>query len=426
MAKLFSKYHSANNSFVAKGLCLALGFSLLAAGFCADTPQNILKGLLAYITCPDILITDYFVIGSVGAALVNAGLVTLISIALTVIIKTPYNGGTISMMFLMAGFSLFGKNPINILPFFLGVWLYAKVHRQPMARYTNAALFSTTLAPIASDLMLKSHEYMIIRLIIATACGAVIGYLLIPLAEHTFNAHLGYTLFNYGFAGGLMALIIASVTQGMGINIATVMIWHKGIPKSILIYLIALIAALMAVGCLLTHKGPSECIRILRHSGRAPTDFVITDGIGATMINMGAMGLISLSYVLLVGGDLNGPVVGAVLTAIGFGAAGEHPRNTIPIMLGVWIASHILIPSNTDPGMLLAALFGTALAPVAGQFGALNGVIAGFLHAAVVLVVGAPCGGYNLYNNGFAAGLVALVMVSMLQGISRRWRNTDR
>lgn len=223
-----------------------------------------------------------------------------------------------------------------------------------------------------------------------------------------------------------MALMIASVTQAMGGSIQTVMIWNKGVPKAILVYLIIVIVLLMVIGCILSHKNPLAYLRIMRHSGRAPTDFVITDGIGATMMNMGAMGIVSLGYVLLVGGDLNGPVVGAILTAIGFGAAGEHPKNTVPIMFGVWIASLVMVPNQTDPGMLLAALFGTALAPIAGQFGTVYGIIAGFLHAAVVLVVGAPCGGYNLYNNGFAAGLVALVMVSLIQGISRRWRNADR
>ena len=163
----------------------------------------------------------------------------------------------------------------------------------------------------------------------------------------------------------------------------------------------------------------------MRHSGRAPTDFIITDGIGVTMFNMGMMGLLSLGYVLAIGGDLNGPVLGAILTVIGFAAAGQHPRNCAPIMLGVWLASLVMVPSTTDPGMLLAALFGMSLAPIAGQFGVLYGVIAGFIHSAVVLVVGAPCGGYNLYNNGFSAGLVALVMLSLIQGFSKRWRHAD-
>lgn len=413
----FSDYHSHNNSLIARRLCIGLALSLSAAGFIIDTPQNILSGIIAFITCPDTLITDYFVIGSIGAALVNAGIVTFISIALTLVIKTPYTGSTIAMIFLMAGFALFGKNPFNILPFFLGVWLYAKRHGQPMARYTNAALFSTALAPVVSEIMLAWIEQPLLGLMAAIIDGAAIGFLIIPLAEHSFSCHMGYSLFNYGFAGGLIALIIASVSQGLGHPIETVMIWNEGVPASILNYLVGMIIVLFVGGALLTHRSPMEYLRVFRHSGRAPTDFMLTDGIGVTMMNMGAMGAVSLGYVLLVGGDLNGPVVGAVLTAVGFGAAGEHPKNTIPVMLGVWLASKVLIPLDTDPGMLLAALFGTALAPVSGTFGAFWGVVAGFTHAAVVLVVGAPCGGYNLYNNGFSSGLVALVMVSVLQGV---------
>lgn len=426
MTKLYDAVSVPNNAQIAKRMCFILALSLIVAGFALESPKNILDGLIAYILCSDILITDYFVIGSIGAALVNAGLVTLISIGLTLLIKTPYNGGTISMMFLMAGFSLFGKNPINILPFFLGVWIYAQAKGQPMARYTNAALFSTTLAPIVSDVLLKSPVHPLLSILLAIGVGTLIGYIIIPLAEHAFSTHMGYTLFNYGFTGGLMALMIASVTQAMGGSIKTAMIWHSGVPLSMLIYLIALIAALTGYGLVLCDFNLPAYWRLMRHSGRSPTDFVITDGIGATMVNMGAMGIVSLGYVLLVGGDLNGPVCGAVLTAVGFGAAGEHPKNTIPIMFGVWIASHVMVPTQTDPGMLLAALFATALAPIAGQFGWFYGIVAGFLHAAVVLAVSAPCGGYNLYNNGFAAGLVALVMVSLIQGISRRWRNADR
>ncbi len=414
-----------NNATIAKYMCVAFGVSLILMGFVCETPQNILIGLRDYILCEDILLTDYFVIGSVGAAFVNAGLVTLISIGLTLWIKTPYTGSTIAMIFLMGGFALFGKNPINILPFFLGVWVYAKVKGHPMARYTNAALFSTTLAPIVSDLLLNGSLPLFVRVIIATLGGALIGYLIIPLAEHSFSTHMGYTLFNYGFAGGLMALIIASCVQAMGGSIATNMIWQTGVPSEVLIYLILLILALTLAGLKLCGWNPLAYLRIMRHSGRAPTDFVITDGIGAAMVNMGAMGIVSLAYILLIGGDLNGPVVGAILTSIGFGAAGEHPKNTVPVIVGVFIASHIMNPSNTDPGMQLAALFGTALAPISGQFGPHYGVLAGLVHAAVVLAVAAPCGGYNLYNNGFAAGLVALVMVSMIQGVSKRWRSAD-
>ena len=415
-----------SNSDIARLMCLLLGIGLILAGFILEPPAVIWQGLISYVTCPDILITDYFVVGSIGAAFVNAGLVTFMSIGLVHATKTSYTASTVSAIFLMAGFALFGKNPVNILPFFLGVWIYCKVKKQRMSRYINAAFFSTALAPIVSDAMNNSAESIVLRLIAAVFSGACIGYIIIPLSERSFAVHQGYSHFNIGFAGGLLALVIASVAQAMGHPVDMVMIWNKGVPPLVLLFMLLLIFSLMFGGLWISKFDIKACLNIMRHSGRSPTDFIITDGIGVTMFNMGLMGAITLGYVLLIGGDLNGPVMGAILTVIGFASAGEHPRNGIPIMTGVYLASLVMRPSNTDPGMLLAALFGMSLAPISGQFGITYGIIAGFIHAAVVLVVGAPCGGYNLYNNGFSAGLVGLVMLSFIQGTSRHWRHTDR
>ena len=415
-----------SNSDIARLMCLLLGIGLILAGFILEPPAVIWQGLISYVTCPDILITDYFVVGSIGAALVNAGLVTFMSIGLVHATKTSYTASTVSAIFLMAGFALFGKNPVNILPFFLGVWIYCKVKKQRMSRYIHAAFFSTALAPIVSDAMNNSAESIVLRLIVAVFSGACIGYIIIPLSERSFAVHQGYSHFNIGFAGGLLALVIASVAQAMGHPVDMVMIWNKGVPPLVLLFMLLLIFSLMFGGLWISKFDIKACLNIMRHSGRSPTDFIITDGIGVTMFNMGLMGAITLGYVLLIGGDLNGPVMGAILTVIGFASAGEHPRNGIPIMTGVYLASLVMRPSNTDPGMLLAALFGMSLAPISGQFGITYGIIAGFIHAAVVLVVGAPCGGYNLYNNGFSAGLVGLVMLSFIQGTSRHWRHTDR
>jgi len=70
--------------------------------------------------------------------------------------------------------------------------------------------------------------------------------------------------------------------------------------------------------------------------------------------------------------------------------------------------------SPSDPGAILAALFGTTLAPIAGTFGPFVGILAGFIHLSVVMNVGFLHGGMNLYNNGFAGGIVAAVFISVL------------
>ena len=71
-----------------------------------------------------------------------------------------------------------------------------------------------------------------------------------------------------------------------------------------------------------------------------------------------------------------------------------------------------------DPSILLAALFGTTLAPIAGRFGWHWGVVAGFsAHSSAALTVGPVHAGLNLYNNGFAAGIVAAVLVPVITAI---------
>jgi len=51
---------------------------------------------------------------------------------------------------------------------------------------------------------------------------------------------------------------------------------------------------------------------IMRQPGQAPTDFVSTACIGPALLNMGLTGAMSMTYVQLVGSDLNGPTTGAI------------------------------------------------------------------------------------------------------------------
>ena len=69
---------------------------------------------------------------------------------------------------------------------------------------------------------------------------------------------------------------------------------------------------------------------------------------------------------------------------------------------------------------MLALLFSTTLAPVAGEFGVVAGIVAGYLHSSVALNVGIVYGGMNLYNNGYAGGIVAIFMVPVIQSVMDR------
>ena len=111
----------------------AYAILLALAGFVMDTPAGILRGLYTIITTEDALITDYVLVAGPGAALVNSAIVTAISICVLYAAGDTLNGMTLVEMGLMSGFSLFGKNFVNIWPILAGTWLYTRARRQPAA-----------------------------------------------------------------------------------------------------------------------------------------------------------------------------------------------------------------------------------------------------------------------------------------------------
>jgi hypothetical protein len=117
---------------------------------------------------------------------------------------------------------------------------------------------------------------------------------------------------------------------------------------------------------------------------------------------------------LIFGAQLNGIALAGIFTIMGFGSFGKHLKNITPIMIGSSLSAFFNVWDFTCPANTAAILFSTCLAPIAGQFGWHWGIIAGFLHVNVAMFVNEFNGGVNLYNNGFAAGFVAMFMLPLI------------
>ena len=76
----------------------------IVCGFILQPFSEIWPGMATLIKEPDFLITDYFVVGGVGAAFLNAGVLTLLSIALIYFLDMEMDGHTITSACLMFGF----------------------------------------------------------------------------------------------------------------------------------------------------------------------------------------------------------------------------------------------------------------------------------------------------------------------------------
>lgn len=392
----------------------------IIAGYFFQSPAEIVRGLIKLVVEPDFLITDYFVTGGVGAAFLNAGILTLISIATVYYLGMEIDGHTITSTCLMFGFSLFGKNVMNIWAILLGVFLYARYHKTSVSRYIYVGLYGTSLSPIITQVMQIGDLPLPFRFLLCMATGITIGFVLPPLATHVHFAHKGYSLYNVGFAGGIIATVVMSLFKSFGIVMESRLIWSTGNNTQFVLLLSILFGGMILLGYLSDHNVWKLYRDLLKCTGHGGTDYLKSRGGAVTLVNMGMNGLFVMWFLVLLGGDLNGPTIGSIFTVVGFSATGKHLRNVAPVMLGVWLASMAKQWSITDPSASLALMLSTTLAPIAGEFGVIAGIIAGFLHSSVALNVGIVYGGMNLYNNGFAGGLVAIFLVPVIQSIQDR------
>lgn len=392
----------------------------IMAGFFLQPVNEIIPGIMAIIREPDFLITDYFIVGGIGAAFINAGALTLISLAILYFLGMDVDGHTITSSFLMFGFSLFGKNLLNIWTILLGVVLYAKYHKTSVTRYIYIGFYGTSLSPIITQVMLTGQMPVLFRFVLCVFTGITIGFVLPPLCTHVHFAHKGYSLYNVGFGGGIIATVIMSLFKSFGITMESRLIWSTGNNPLFTVLLAVLFGGMIVTGFMTDKEVVKHYREIIKAHGLGGTDYLKTNGGPATIVNMGVNGLAATLFIVALGCDLNGPVIGSIFTVVGFSATGKHIRNILPIMFGVWIASWTKSWNITDPSATLALLLSTTLAPIAGEFGIFAGLLAGFLHSSVSLNVGIVYGGMNLYNNGFAGGLVAIFLVPVIQSIMDR------
>ncbi|MDR7857011.1 DUF1576 domain-containing protein [Tissierella sp.] len=392
---------------------------LIIIGFIVDSPKEIFKGLFDIIIAPDLLLTDYLAVGGIGATLLNSGLLKLLCISLIYYLKIPLTGPLIAATFTVSGFAFIGKNIGNVWPIIIGGLLYSNYKKINFRTIVTPILFSTTLAPAVSEIAfgLNVSHYISIPLGIAT--GILIGFVIIPISIHMSTFHGGYNLYNIGFTGGIIGTLLTSLIKGFGFSIRTQSIISTEYNGFVLGLLIFISSYYLLIGFIINNKSFKGYSKVLNHSGHSLSDFTETFGYGLAYINIGIMGFISILYVILVKGTFNGPIVAGIMTIIAFAALGKNPKNSIPILLGVYLATLLKIFDASSTSIIMAALFGTTLAPITGVYGPLAGIFAGFLHVSVVSNVIQVHSGLNLYNNGFAGGIVAAVLVPIFQTFSK-------
>ena len=400
---------------------LSVFFGFILFAFALEPPQQIFDGFMRILVSRSVLITDYIEVGGIGATLLNSAVVGTSAVLMLMFSRIKPNGAVIMGIWLSAGFAFFGKNLFNMIPLTIGVWLYAKYRKEPYANYGIASLLVATLSPAVSEISFLGIFSRPVEIIYGILLGFFIGFIFPVISKNTIRATSGYNLYNMGFAGGLISTVITSLLKSMGVEIHMEEIFSSGNNPILAMFLymtsISMIFCGLFMGSL--KENLRGFIEIFKTSGTLSSDYYAAYRNGV-YLNIGALCAFSTTLVLVLGADLNGPAIAGIFTIAGFGSFGKHLRNVIPIFTGAILSAYVNRWSPGHPLNVIAILFSTGLAPIAGDFGWRWGVIAGFLHLNIAMHIGFLTSGMNLYNNGYAAGFVAMFLLPVIMIFSKK------
>lgn len=438
---------------IIRRLCFAVSGSLLLAALAAAAYtgewRQVLPQFWRLLTSPSKLITDYFSLGGLSSAFLNAGLCGLAMAIIGTRVRKPMGPGVLTGFFLVIAHAFYGLNLLNLWPCFLGVYLYCRVRKLRFSLHFPTAMYATSLGPFISEMLFRyttpeqfdpaRPQITLAGVLLALVVGVAAGFL-IPAMLPGFRAmHKAYNLYNAGITIGLLGFFLFSLLyRCMGQPVPAALVGDNAVYAAhnhsfggfVLIYLLLLFGACLLVGWLRNGRSFSGYSALLASSGHG-ADFSQQFGMPLCLINLGLYGFCVMAYMTAVifltpGAGFTGPTLGVTLASVSFFASGQHPRNVWPIFGGYVLlyagVSAVSALSGSPAGWTLSTqaylnglAFATGLCPIAGKFGARAGVTAGFVCAVLCNSASAIHGGFVLYNGGLTAGLTCLILVPVLE-----------
>jgi hypothetical protein len=417
---------------------LKLLFTFFAAAFlvaavCMPDRDKMFVGLWQILTLPSKVSTNYFAIGGYAATFLNMSLVTLCCLGLFLVFKgTPNNVSTLAVL-LTAGFASWGINILNIWPTVFGVMVYCLIKKEKFGANVNAMLFSTGIAPLITDLLIRYPHAEVIGfnlpgLGIALLVGFIIGFFLPAGLAHSPKVHKGFDLYSAALPIGMTAFFLqATLYKTLGVALpaapdaANLQVASPVIVNTFCCVVFGLcIVFAFALGC-----KPKDYWRLLTDPALV-NNFSSTYGNATFLMNVGVYGLFILGYYNLVGATFNGVTFGLIFCMLACCNSGSHPGNVWPIMLGYVVSSFVFswlspLVGGTFTGaanaqaIVVGLCYANGLSPIADKYGWQYGFVAAVMHYLLVTSVPSLHGGYCLYNGGFTAALICMILVPELE-----------
>ena len=441
------------SSWFIKAICFNYSICFFVASFAATVYLNlwghVWKDFLKLMVLPGPLVTDYFMLGNIASAFLNAGVCGMTFTLLMIVLKTECRPSYLAGYFLVVAHCFYGLNFLNMWPPVLGILLFTKIFKIGFRHNLDMAMFSTAFGPFISEMLFRYHvwDYYIAYEVQVSVLGFIyviifsifLGFAIPAMLPGALKLHKGFNLYNGGLAFGLLGLFIyAFMYKTMGIEpphaTPTPNVVYASHTNSYQIFstwfFVIVFALFILWGWYLNGKSFNGYKELLKSTGHT-ADFFAEYGAAKVIMNIGFYGFLVFTYFLLVisftdGAGFTGPTVGVILAALTFSSQGQHPANVWPIFVGYMVLSLFVtimcsisgldIPwTLSTQGYINGAAFATGLCPIAGRYGRRYGVIAGILAAILCTSTSSMHGGLMLYNGGLTTGITALIMVPCLE-----------
>lgn len=442
-----------NESWYVKRICLVFSLCFLAACPIAaaylDVWDEVLSDWLFILVSPAPLVTDYFQIGNLASAFLNAGICGLSCNLLMYGLKADCRLNSFAGYFLVVAHCFYGLNFLNMWPPILGILVFCRFFKINFKDNLAISLFSTAFGPFISELLFRYHvgDYFKIFETQTSWFGAIyavifslfLGFAIPAMLPGALRLHKGFNLYNGGLAFGLLGIFLyAFMYKTFGINtpenftIANpIYATHNYSYLGFSVIFFAVTFSIFLIWGWHANGNSFKGYRELLMSSGYNISFLDTFGAPLVLINIGVYGFMILGYFTLVilltdGAGFTGATVGIILAALSFSAKGQNPRNVLPVLCG-YVALYALVTlictlagmdipwTLSTQGYMNGAAFATGLCPIAGHFGKRWGVVAGFMCAVMCTSTSAVHGGFMLYNGGFTAGITALILIPCLE-----------
>ena len=411
--------------------------AFLIGAFCMPDRGEMFTGLVNILTQPSKLTASYFAIGGYAATFLNMALVGFICLLLFVAVKgNPNNASTLAFI-LTLGFGSWGINILNIWPTVFGVMVYCLVKKEKFGANVNAMLFSTGIAPLITDLMIRYPHaepvgFNLPGILLALAVGFVIGFFLPAGLAHSPKVHKGFDLYSAALPIGMTAFFLnATLFKTLGVALPA------GAPADqlqvaspvIVNTFCGILFGLCVVFAFVLGCKPKDYWKLLTDPAQV-SNFSSTYGNATFLMNVGVFGLFILGYYNLIGATFNGVTFGIIFCMLSTCISGSHPGNVWPIMLGYVVASTVcgwLSPlvggtftlAINAQAICVGLCYANGLSPIADKYGCHCGAVAAVMHYLLVTSVPNLHGGFCLYNGGFTAALICMILVPELERFAK-------